>query len=269
METLASRFLNRLPEWSGRTALYHAPEEVTFGQWLDASGRIAMQLRALGYQREKIGLLLPGVPWYAEAFFGILLGGNTVVPINFLLQPGEAAQIVRHSGMRLILSGAPLIEEANRLAKACDPRPRVLDAASLLAGAEAFVSPETCPEDTAVLLYTSGTTGEPKGVMLTHTNLLANLDAYSKAFNFTERDGLIGVLPFFHSFGITVNLLASAFCGCSLYLVPRCSACWPMRRAKSAWTGCAWRFREEPLCPPPSTNLFCAGSGSILPRAMV
>ncbi len=50
---------------------------------------------------------------------------------------------------------------------------------------------------------------------------MANLDAYSKAFNFTERDGLIGVLPFFHSFGITVNLLASAFCGCSLYLVPR------------------------------------------------
>lgn len=129
--------------------------------------------------------------------------------------------MIRHSGMRLILTGAALIEEANRLADACDPRPRVLDTASLLSGAEAFVSPETRPEDTAVLLYTSGTTGEPKGVMLTHANLLSNQDAYSRVFSFTERDGLIGVLPLFHSFGITVNLLASAFCGCSLYLVPR------------------------------------------------
>jgi long-chain acyl-CoA synthetase len=221
METLASRFLNRTPEWSGRIALSHTPEEVTFGQWLDASRRIAVQLRALGYERENIGLMLPGVPLYAEAFFGILLGGNTVVPINFLLQPVEAARIVRHSGMRLILTGAPLIEEANRLAAACDPRPRVVDAVSLLAGAEAFVAPETQSDDTAVLLYTSGTTGEPKGVMLTHSNLLANQDAYSQAFGFSERDGLISVLPFFHSFGITVNLLASAFCGSSLYLVPR------------------------------------------------
>ena len=57
METLASRFLNRVPEWSGRTALSNTPEEVTFGQWLDASRRMAMQLRALGYERENIGLI--------------------------------------------------------------------------------------------------------------------------------------------------------------------------------------------------------------------
>ncbi|GAA4990228.1 hypothetical protein GCM10025734_16940 [Kitasatospora paranensis] len=191
-----------------------------------ASARAAALLRASGVRPgDRVGLLLPNVPAFPVLYYAVLRAGAVVVPMNPLLKEREVAYHLDDSGSCLLF--APLgAEEALRGAVAaevpCIAVPdRGLD--DLLAGHHP--EPELIardPADTAVILYTSGTTGRPKGAELTHDNLIRNTEiTRTTLLGLTEDDVVLGALPLFHAFGQVVGLNCAVAAGACLTLLPR------------------------------------------------
>jgi long-chain acyl-CoA synthetase len=143
--------------------------------------------------------------------------------VNYLLGPAEMQTIVQHSGMRALLTDEPFTEQAQKLARLSSRPLEVIEVTQVLASPRARPSGigDRPAEAPAIILYTSGTTGDPKGVMLSHRNILSNCEAYSQVFDFDDRDHFVCVLPLFHTFAITTNLLATAYTGSTLHLLPR------------------------------------------------
>jgi len=226
METLATRFMNCAPAWRDRPALVLGEQNLSFDDWISAVERVSDCLQTDNRVGEKIGILCPSAPSFAVAFFGISHSGGTAVPLNILLHPKELSHLVDHCGMKVLLTDTPLIQKAHEIARLTQRQLEVREVSELSRcigtspSRAGFVQPQV-DNPLAVILYTSGTTGEPKGVMLSQENLLENHESYSKVFTFSEKDHLVGVLPLFHTFAITANLLPAAFCGCCLHLVPR------------------------------------------------
>ena len=164
--------------------------------------------------------MLPNMPEFAVIYYGVLRAGGVVVPMNPLLKAREVTHYLNDSGARLIFAGPECPDEALAGAeyvivdRAFD---QVLDAAS------PFV-PVVDREhtDTAVILYTSGTTGQPKGAELTHGNLSTNVEVTATDLIQVRSDDVIfGGLPLFHSFGQTCGLNTAVTVGASLTLVSR------------------------------------------------
>jgi long-chain acyl-CoA synthetase len=201
--------------------------ELSYGELDDRSARLATLLRKKGLEPgDRIGVMLPNVPEFPVAYYGVLRAGCTVVPMNVLLKRREIAFYLEDSGARLLLAWHGFLEEA---------RNGAADAGAELVGVEpatfattlADLEPtsglvETAEDDTAVILYTSGTTGKPKGAELTHLNLFRNADVSSRTTSeISQGDVVLGALPLFHSFGQTVAMNASLKVGACLTLVPR------------------------------------------------
>jgi long-chain acyl-CoA synthetase len=166
------------------------------------------------------------VPQFPVAYYGILRAGGVVVPMNVLLKRREIAFFLEDSGARLLLAWHGFAEEAETGAaetgaELIEVEPGTFDEA--LRGLEP--TPEladTAEEDTAVILYTSGTTGRPKGAELTHANLSRNADVSARTTSeIAAGDVVLGALPLFHSFGQTVAMNASLGVGACLTLVPK------------------------------------------------
>lgn len=159
-----------------------------------------------------VGVMLPtGVGTPMAALAGWMLG-RVVVPLNYLLKPEELQHVIDDCGTDTILTAGPLLEATGQ-------SPRVANLIKLEdVRFTGFPEPRwparTRDDDLAVLLYTSGTSGKPKGVMLTHANILANIDQCLKGVDFSPRDVVLGVLPQFHSFGLTVLTLLPLVVGC-------------------------------------------------------
>ena len=223
MSHLSTRFFERAPEWGDRVALRFMDEQITYKQWLQGSQSICNFLIQKGFQGRNIGVMLPNIPSFPIAFFGVLHSGNTLVPINPNLQKKEILNIVQHSDMQLLLTEPQWSEQLNQYEELQQKGFEVIEISEILRsssqGTPSLV--DLNPDSIAVLLYTSGTTGDPKGVMLSHRNILSNCDAYNRVYRFTPEDHVVGVLPLFHTFGITTNLLASAYRGCPLSLVSK------------------------------------------------
>lgn len=154
---------------------------------------------------DTLGVMLPSGGAFPIAALGGWIAGKTVVPLNFLLKADELAYVIDNCGTDTVLTAGPLLEFMGH-------EPTVenlvrMDRLDFRAAPEPFWPVPAHDEDLAVLLYTSGTSGRPKGVMLTHGNLSANLRQIRAHVDFTPRDSLLGVLPQFHSFGLTVLTL--------------------------------------------------------------
>ena len=177
--------------------------------WRDVDHQVtafAERLRAMGAAPgERVAIVLPNGVDFAVAFWGALRAGAVVVPANPAYTARELDHILGDSGATFAVTPAGLA----RL-----PAPDASDeqAAAL-------------PPGTAVICYTSGTTGVPKGAVLTHANFLSNLDAFAglPALRLTEDDVLLGLLPFFHIFGLNVILNAAALHGASVLVMDRFS----------------------------------------------
>jgi long-chain acyl-CoA synthetase len=201
--------------------------ELSFGRLDDASARMATLLGDKGVQPgDRVGVMLPNVPQFPIAYYGVLRTGAIVVPMNVLLKRREIAFYLEDSGARLLLAWHGFAEEARggaedagaelievepasfpRLVGSLEPTPGLVDVGD---------------DDTAVILYTSGTTGKPKGAELTHANLLANADVSMRTTSeISPGDVVFGGLPLFHSFGQTVAMNASLKVGACLTLVPK------------------------------------------------
>ncbi|MQY15448.1 Long-chain-fatty-acid--CoA ligase [Streptomyces sp. RB5] len=197
---------------------------------LDArSARVAGWLAANGVgPGDRVALLLPNIPHFAVAYYGVLRAGAVVVPMNPLLKAGEIGYSAGDCGAKLLLAWAGAVPEASAAAEALGVR--CVDvtadgfAAELAAAEPAAEVVERADDDLAVLLYTSGTTGRPKGAKLTHGNLGSNTATLVDMFDMTADDVVFGGLPFFHVFGQTCGLNAAVRAGTRITLLPRFDA---------------------------------------------
>ncbi|MCU1536867.1 MAG: hypothetical protein JWP82_1218 [Humibacillus sp.] len=206
--------------------------EVTWSQLHAAAAKVAGQLRAAGLEAgDRVSLILPNVPAYPVAFYGTLLAGGVVVPMNPLLKAGEIQYFYEDSGARFSFVWPDFAEEAGKAAAETGTRLLVCGPMGPADGqfdaSESAVEPVTEPtpradDDDAVILYTSGTTGKPKGAELTHRNLHRNAEVTAADIMEIEQDDVImGCLPLFHVFGLTCGLNTSVLRGSTLSLIPR------------------------------------------------
>jgi long-chain acyl-CoA synthetase len=220
-----------LTESAGRTpgapAIRLGELELSYGELDERSARLATLLREKGLEPgDRVGVMLPNVPEFPVAYYGVLRAGCVVVPMNVLLKRREIAFYLEDSGAKLLLAWHGFLEEARDGADDAGAELIGVEPASFAASlAELEPIPglvETAEDDTAVILYTSGTTGKPKGAELTHLNLFRNADVSSRTTSeITQGDVVLGALPLFHSFGQTVSMNASLKVGACLTLVPR------------------------------------------------
>ena len=204
---------------------------------LDAlSNQIAGRLREAGVKRgDRVGLMLPNVPQFVAAYYGILKAGGVVVPMNVLLKAPEVAFYVGDSEARLLIAWEDFAGEALKGAAevgdvttyvVMKPGSESLPAgarnfAELMQGSPKFDMEPTDPDDTAVILYTSGTTGRPKGAELSHFNLYMCCNIGKGLVAVQEDDVALGVLPLFHSFGQSNVMNTAVLNGITITLVPR------------------------------------------------
>jgi long-chain acyl-CoA synthetase len=201
--------------------------ELTYAALDEASARLAALLRARGLPPgDRVGVMLPNVPEFPIAYYGALRAGGIVVPMNVLLKRREIAFYLEDSGAKILLAWHGFCAEACDGAEDADAELIEVEPATF---AELLAEPEPEPElaatdgeDTAVILYTSGTTGKPKGAELTHANLSRNADVSARTTSeIAAGDVVLGALPLFHSFGQTVAMNASLGVGACLTLVPK------------------------------------------------
>ncbi|MEV6227911.1 long-chain fatty acid--CoA ligase [Saccharopolyspora shandongensis] len=235
----------------GRVAVVSGEQRLTYRQLDAAANRVAHLLASRGIVKgDKVALSCPNIAWFPVVYYGILKSGAVVVPLNVLLKRREIAYHLADSDARAYFcfeggaelplgregrsafddtdgcehffliagdptappSATPSAGESENLAHALTTQPAAFDT----------VVAE--PGDSAIILYTSGTTGRPKGAELTHANMIFNALTCHKLFGEVEHDVHLVALPLFHSFGQSVQLNAGLAARSTLVLMPRFDA---------------------------------------------
>jgi len=220
-----------------RVAIAFGGQQLTYAELNAKATQLAAGLQATGIRAgDHVALSCPNLPFFPIAYFGILKAGAAVVPINVLLKAREIAYHLRDSHAKAILAfeGTPELPIGEMCAAAAaETGARLLsmprDLPSLLRDDPDFHPPRREPDDTAVILYTSGTTGHPKGAELTHANMVGNAvschDMFRPAFNADpEPHTTLITLPLFHSTAQTTQMNAGLYGGFRLVLLPRFDA---------------------------------------------
>jgi long-chain acyl-CoA synthetase len=219
----------------------------SFAQINGAANQIAAGLQKLGIQKgDKVALSCPNLPYFPMAYFGILKAGAAVVPLSVLLKEDEVTYHLQNSDAKVYLcfegtadlpmakagfAGFQKAAECEHFIvmtanpAAASPILGVKTLAQLMAGQSvAFETVQTKETDTAVIVYTSGTTGKPKGAELSHSNLLLNTNISIGLASMKGDDTLLLVLPLFHIFGMVVLMNAGLQAGATAVLIPRFDA---------------------------------------------
>ncbi|HEY2380344.1 MAG TPA: long-chain fatty acid--CoA ligase [Terriglobia bacterium] len=202
------------------TAVVEDTKRWTFAELSGEVDRIAATLQEK-VKGDTVGILLLNSQKYVATMLAIWKAGKTAVPLNYLLPPQDLGFIIKDSGMSGLVSSQffsqalaavkPLFGDRGVILMADDP--------GFLAPQEAD-APGTY-RDPALYLYTSGTTGRPKGVVLTHDNLISNVESCRKAGEFDHRDAFLCLLPFFHTYAITGTVLLPLLNGSKMVLIDR------------------------------------------------
>ena len=211
---------------------------LTYAQLETAAAQVARLLREKRVAPgDRVGLMLPNLPEFAALYYGILRAGAVVVPMNPLLKSREVTYYLADSGSTLMFAWAGAEVEARAGAAQAATDIFVVEPATFLETLPAADGSEVVErngDDTAVILYTSGTTGQPKGAELTHENLRRNAEVVvSDLLHLTSDDVVFGGLPLFHSFGQTVTLNAAIAAGAGVALLPRFDAAETLRLLES------------------------------------
>ncbi|HEY5355654.1 MAG TPA: long-chain fatty acid--CoA ligase [Streptosporangiaceae bacterium] len=212
---------------AGRPALRQGGQALSYAELAQGSGQAAALLRESGIRPgDRVALMMPNVLAFPLLFYGALAAGAVVVPMNPLLKSREVGHYLGDSGASVILAWDAAADEA---AKGADDlgvqviRVTEPGAQTLLGGRPPLADwVERATDDDAVILYTSGTTGLPKGAELTHANLLRNAEVTAATLiGAGPEDVVMGCLPLFHCFGLTCGLNAAVIGGACLTLLPR------------------------------------------------
>ncbi len=200
--------------------------EVSYKALEQGAGHVAGLLADRGIQRgDRVGIMLPNVPYFALAYYGVLRAGGVVVPMNVLLKGREVSFYLSDPEAKLLFAWHDFAEAAQRGAE--ESGAELVSVApgefeKLLGDQDAVEEVvDVDGSETAVILYTSGTTGQPKGAELTHDNLSTNAKVARGLAEASADDVLLGALPLFHSFGQTCGLNACVLAGGCLTLLPR------------------------------------------------
>jgi long-chain acyl-CoA synthetase len=228
MASLTSVLREAAADHADRPAVRMDAEVLTYADLWNAAARVATLLKSFGVEPgDRVGIMLPNVPAFPIAYYGTLGAGGVVVPMNPLLKSREVAYYLGDSGAKVLFAWHAAAGEAAK--GAAETGTRVVDVTGPLLTLD---GPDPVPitadrgaDDDAVILYTSGTTGRPKGAELTHANLTRNaeLTATTLLKNSTG-DVVMGCLPLFHVFGLTCGLNATVAAGSTLTLLPRFDA---------------------------------------------
>ncbi|NMI01770.1 long-chain-fatty-acid--CoA ligase [Pseudonocardia acidicola] len=231
MTNLAGNLVATAQHHGDRPAVRLDDNVLSYRELLDAAAAVAGMLKGRGISPgDRVGLVLPNVPAFPVLFYGALLAGAAVVPMNPLLKTREVQYYLSDSGMSLVFGWDGAGDSVTEGAEAVGIDSVVVGAlgpsADQLGAAEPVTEPvERADDDTAVILYTSGTTGQPKGAELTHHNLDSNArTTVETLIEIGPDDVLMGCLPLFHVFGLTCGLNAAVASGACLTLVPRFDA---------------------------------------------
>ncbi|HMD97860.1 MAG TPA: AMP-binding protein [Terriglobia bacterium] len=237
-------------------------EDITYGQLLERASRVAASLRAGGLRRkETVAIMLPTCADFFYAFYGVILAGGIAVPIYPPARPDKIEEyvhrqvlILRNAGVRFLISfeQARVVSEVMRL-----NIPSLLAVTSveeLSGGGARLPSAGVIPADTAFIQYTSGSTGDPKGVVLSHANILANVRGIGWAVKFRPSDIVVSWLPLYHDMGLIGSWLFSVYFGAPItVLSPLAFLSRPER-----WL---WALHDShgTLCPAPNFSYeMCA-----------
>ena len=286
MQTLTERFLETVRRRSDCTAVVDPTLTLTYQQLAAHAAAVAGAVRAIG-DRPFVGIAMPPCAAFPAAYFGILQAGSIPVPLNVLLEPHILAAIVADSCLETIITVPPLRSAMAKLV------PNVVCPGDIAAtpertwcgtgadaertGSGASVTGSTHADDMAMLLYTSGTSGPPKGVMLTHRNLLANVDSSVAMVDYSPDDVSLGVLPLFHTFGVTCTMLLPLLVGASVVYLPKFSPAAAVALISQHSVTCLFAVpsvyrlltqaaQAVPASPGPSTLRFCVAGGEALGR---
>jgi long-chain acyl-CoA synthetase len=224
MTNLAQNLFTAAAEHGDRPAIKLDDAVLSYAELLDQAQRMATLLVAKGLAPgDRVGLQMANVPAYPVAFYGALIAGGIVVPMNPLLKGREVEYYVSDSGAKIIVAGEQMADAAKEAAASTGAEALVVGAmgpAELPDEKAELV--ERDDDDTAVVLYTSGTTGQPKGAELTHFNTSSNARTSQETLIEAGPDDVImGCLPLFHVFGLTCGLNAAVLAGACLTLIPR------------------------------------------------
>lgn len=227
---LANNLVETAQQLGNRPAIRLDENTLNYSEFHQFAAAVAGDLHFRGIRPgDRVGIVLPNVPAFPIIFYGILMAGAVAVPINPLLKSREIAYYLEDSGMAAIYgsqSRGSLVEEVARVKNipallVDDCGPSYAD----LSGNPVEKPVERGRDDTAVILYTSGTTGSPKGAELTHSNMSSNATTTVETLiNTGLTDVILGCLPLFHVFGLTCGLNASVRSGALLTLIPKFDA---------------------------------------------
>jgi long-chain acyl-CoA synthetase len=203
-----------------RLAVIEDSNRWTFAELSDEVNRIAALIkeRVAG---DTVGVLLLNSQKYIATMLAIWRAGKIAVPLNYLLPPAELGFIIKDSGMSALVSSQFFAQALAGVKPLFGDRGVILmaDEPAFTSAASGAVTHDRSKP--ALYLYTSGTTGRPKGVVLTHDNLLANVDSCQRAGEFDDRDSFLCLLPFFHTYAITGTFLLPLLNGSKMVLVDR------------------------------------------------
>ncbi len=229
-------------DYPDTTAVIFNEMKMSYRELNAAANMFANGLRKIGVKRgDKVAVMLPNLPYFPIAYYGILKMGATVVPFNVLFTGREVAYHLKDSDAVALVGFAMFAESAydgftqvetckHLIVGSANPKEpfshddaNVIDFNQFLGmgGSPVFDTVQTNADDTAVILYTSGTTGSPKGAELTHSNMVMNAQGSVDLVDMKHGDVALVALPLFHSFGQTVLMNAAFRSGATITLLAR------------------------------------------------
>ena len=233
----------------GKTAYHFMGKDTSYAELDQSVSMFASALQGVGVEKgDHVALLLGNTPHFLISLYATMRLGVTAIPINPIYSPDEISYILHNSDAKVVIALdqlLPLVEKAATSFPSIEQyivcemsadigekvaalpeqaKAKVRLFSELLATGKPNFEPVEVEEDeTAVILYTSGTTGHPKGAMLTHKNLYSNARDVADYLGFSENDRVVATLPVFHVFALTVVVNAPLLKGATILLVPRFS----------------------------------------------
>jgi acyl-[acyl-carrier-protein]-phospholipid O-acyltransferase/long-chain-fatty-acid--[acyl-carrier-protein] ligase len=210
-------------------------KDLSFGQTLIASILLGGKIRRITEGQNKIGILLPSTVGGALANIAIPMIGKIAVNLNFTASADAFNSSIEQCGIRTVITTRPFVEKVGTKCPVPDDAVYIEDlledislSAKIRALAKALLLPvpmlcpsgNTSPDDPATIIFSSGSTGEPKGIMLSHHNILSNIEGFGMILRFSNNDRLCSILPFFHSFGFTATLWGPLVAGFQSFFHP-------------------------------------------------
>jgi long-chain acyl-CoA synthetase len=223
---LAKTILDAGQEDPGHIAVKLDDVEMSYEMLDGATAHMVGLLREHGVKAgDRVGIMLPNVPYFPVCYYGVLRAGGIVVPMNVLLKKREVGYYLNDPEAKLLIAWGDFAEAAETGAEEAGAQCVLVkpgEFENVVGAAEPVTEvADTRAGDTAVILYTSGTTGQPKGAELSNANLSSNAEASRGLFGLGSEAVVLGALPLFHSFGQTCGMNATLGGGGTLTLIPR------------------------------------------------